>query len=214
MVQSTIKNIILDFGGVLLNIDYNKTIEAFKQLGIPHFEKMYAQLHQTDLFNQFEKGEISKEQFIEELKSFLPTNITDDAIVHAWNAMLLNFPKERLDLLLHLKQNYNLVLLSNTNFIHIEQFNLNLYSEHGISSLKPFFQTIYFSCEMGMKKPDIEIFLEVCLKEDFLPSETLFIDDSPQHIEGALRAGINAYLLDTKKENIIELLHRLQLIKK
>jgi len=204
-----IKNIILDLGGVLLNINYQLTIDAFVKLGIEDFKSLYTQANQTDLFNQLEKGEISNADFIKGVKEFLPKNVSNQDIIHAWNAMLLDLPKERLEFLLELKSKYNTVLLSNTNNIHLDHFHKELLSVHNKESLNTYFKKVYFSCDMGMRKPDAEIFETLCKNEGFSPQETLFIDDSVQHVEGAKSIGIQAHLLDVKKDNVIRLVRSL-----
>jgi|SRR5690554_762388 len=204
-----IKNIILDLGGVLLNIDYHLTISSFKSLGIENFEELYSQANQSNLFNDFETGHIERDEFIERIAKGLPNSVSQKALVDAWNAMLLDFPEERLAFLLQLKEKYNTVLLSNTNTIHLEFFHKQLKAVHKIDSLDNHFNTTYFSCDMKMRKPNPEIFLKVCKEEDFNPKETLFIDDSIQHVEGAKIAGLHAYYLDVKTNNIIDLLNSL-----
>jgi putative hydrolase of the HAD superfamily len=204
-----IKNVILDLGGVLLNINYQLTIDAFINLGIEDFQNLYTQANQSDLFNRFEKGKISNKEFVAGIKSYLPEAISEQEIITAWNAMLLDFPRERLDFLLELKSKYNTVLLSNTNAIHVEFFQNQLNEVYGKKSLVPFFNEVYLSCEMGMRKPDAEIFETVCKKEDFNPNDTLFIDDTIQHIEGATSIGIHAHYLDVKQTNVIDLVRSL-----
>lgn len=200
-----IKNIILDLGGVLLNIDYSLTINSFKSLGITNFDVLFTQAQQSQMFNQFEKGGVGSDEFLVELNKFLPSSSKDE-IIHAWNAMLLDFPKERFSFLLGLKEKYNTVLLSNTNPLHINYFHQQLKLVHRIDSLDDYFKNTYFSFEMGMRKPDPEIFLKVCELEGFNPKETLFIDDTLQHVEGAKLAGLNAFHLDIKSMDIVRLL--------
>lgn len=204
-----VRNIIFDLGGVLLNINYQLTIDAFISLGIEDFHNLYSQANQSNLFDGFEKGDISTEDFIKGIKSYLPKNISEKDVVDAWNAMLLDLPKERLDFLFELKSDYNTVLLSNTNAIHIDYFHQQLYEVYGKSSLAPYFNEVYFSCDLGMRKPDAEIFETICSNEGFDPAETLFIDDSIQHIEGAASIGIQAHYLDVKKNDVITLLRSL-----
>jgi putative hydrolase of the HAD superfamily len=204
-----IRNIILDLGGVLLNIDYFKTIEAFEELGIPDFQKLFTQAKQEHLFDKYESGLIDSNIFIEGLQKKLPAHISEADIKTAWNAMLLNFPEERLDFLLKLKQDYNTVLLSNTNPIHLEAFHKILKKENGIDSLDNYFDKVHFSSDMGKRKPSPEIFLEVCHEHGFKPSETLFIDDTEQHVVGAKSAGLQAVHLDVKKQDVIQLLDSL-----
>jgi putative hydrolase of the HAD superfamily len=204
-----IKNIILDLGGVLLNIDYYKTIEAFKDLGIPNFEELFTQAKQEHLFDKYESGLINSNDFLEGLKKKLPSTISELDIKTAWNAMLLNFPDDRLDYLIQLKQKYNTALLSNTNPIHLEAFHKIIQENNGIDSLDAFFDKVYFSSNMGMRKPSPEIFIEVCNLQGFNPSETLFIDDTLQHVEGAKKAGLKAAHLDVTNQDVIQLLDSL-----
>lgn len=204
-----IKNIILDLGGVLLNIDYHLTIDAFKKIGIENFDELYTQANQTDIFDDFETGAIGAAQFINGLAKYLPQSTNEKIITNAWNAMLLDFPKERLNFLMQLKEKYNTALLSNTNTLHLDFFNKQLKEIHKLESLRTHFKQTYYSCYMGMRKPNPEIFIEVCKLEGFKPAETLFIDDSMQHVEGAKEAGLHAYYLNVKTNDVINLVNTL-----
>ncbi|HAP68902.1 MAG TPA: hypothetical protein DCR04_04125 [Flavobacteriales bacterium] len=200
------QNIIFDFGGVVLNLDYQLTIGAFKKLGLPNFEANFTQLAQTALFDNFERGEISPKEFRKGLNEAFEEPIEDEKLDHAWNAMLLDLPIERLHLLSQIREEKKLVLLSNTNEIHVEAFESNLKLKHGHNDLSGYFETVYYSCRVGMRKPESRIFHHVLEEEGFDPSETLFIDDSPQHIEGARKVGLYAYHLRADQgETILDL---------
>jgi HAD superfamily hydrolase (TIGR01509 family) len=191
-----IEAVIFDLGGVLINLDYERTSEAFKQLGMTHFDETYSQLQQTDLFDRFEIGEISSFHFINRVLDQLPAGISGNKVVHAWNAMILDFPVERLEWLLKLKQEKRIFLLSNTNTLHMEKVRRSLESAVGHQRLEDYFETVYLSCEVGMRKPHPEIFQHVCRIEALDPATTLFIDDTLQHVEGARKAGLNALHLE------------------
>lgn len=198
--MSEIKNIIFDLGGVIINLDIPKTIMEFNKLSSKPFESVYTQLQQSPLFDQFDKGEITETDFIEQLKSHLKPQVSSTQILDAWNAMLLDFPIHRLQLLNNLKTKYRLFLLSNTNESHINRFEADLQKQHGYKNLEPFFEKVYYSCRIGMRKPDAEIFDFVLQQHNLVANQTLFIDDSPQHVEGALKTGIRAYLLEKHKD--------------
>jgi glucose-1-phosphatase len=187
---SNIKNIIFDLGGVIINIDYRLTANAFKNLGIPQFDTLFSQLKQTPLFDLFETGKISSQEFRSELKKAIPFSITDSQINIAWNAMLLDFPPQKIELLQKIKNKYRTFLLSNTNEIHTEKFNIILQNQTGYNSLEPLFEKVYLSHKIGLRKPDKAIFDLVLNENKLKPAETLFIDDSPQHIEAAQQCGI------------------------
>ncbi len=191
-----VKNIILDFGGVLLDLNYMRTQQAFVDLGCKNFEQIYSQAQQTDLFNQFDKGEVSEKVFFEELKNLsgLKT-ITINDIKHAWNAMLINLPEENYTLLKELKNKYRVFLLSNTNETHITAFEKLIPETCPLPEFESMFEKIYYSCRINLRKPDVECFLYVLNDSNLNPAETIFIDDSIQHIEGAKKSGIAPYWL-------------------
>ena len=195
MIQG-VKHIIFDLGGVLLNIDYKLTENAFIEAGIKNFPELYGQLQQTSLFDKWEMGMITREEFISTLQSASTTPLTEDQVLAAWNAMLLDFPVRRLQILQQLRLYYDLFLLSNTNEVHEEAFNDILLRSHGIPGIGLFFDRVYFSHRMGMRKPMKEIFERVLEDNGLKPGETLFIDDSPQHIAAAKEAGIQTIYLE------------------
>ena len=191
MINEHIDTIIFDFGGVLINIDYHKTIEAFKELGIEDFEERYSQADQISLFNDLEIGKISAQRFVNELLQLLPQGTSPNQVVHAWNAMLLDVPQSSVDLLKKLKGKYRLFLLSNTNEIHIPRA-LKEWKKTSDTEFYNCFEQVYLSHEIGMRKPNEEIFEYVCREQAITPENAMFIDDSAQHIEGARKVGLNA----------------------
>ncbi len=191
-----IRHIIFDLGGVLLNIDYKLTEEAFIKLGITDFPHLYSQLQQTTLFDGYETGRIDTETFIAELVKTAGVQLSADQVTNAWNAMLLDFPLRRLQILQQLRLHHDLLLLSNTNEIHERAFNKILMDNHSIPNIGVFFDKIYLSHRVGMRKPDAEIFERILSDTGFKPADTLFIDDSPQHIEGAGKLGIQTIYLE------------------
>jgi FMN phosphatase YigB (HAD superfamily) len=198
------KNIIFDFGGVIINIDYNLSAAAFKDMGLSNFDEFFSKAKQKQLFDLYEKGLITSHEFRTELRSAFNIKPSNEAINKAWNAMLLDLPQERLDLLKKLKSTHRTFLLSNTNEIHIETIYDMLANKMGVPDLSEYFEKIYFSYQMKMRKPDTEIFHHVLKENSLKASETLFIDDSPQHLEGAKKLGIHTYYLDVSKESIID----------
>jgi len=196
------KAIIFDLGAVILNINYQNTIDEFTKLGMKNAATFYSKKVQTDLFNQIEIGIISSNEFLKALQK--ETNNANIAQVEqAWNAMLLDLPEKRLQLIKNLKNNYIIYLLSNTNAIHIDAFKKQLGDKKWLAFCE-LFDKMYLSHELGLRKPDIQIF-EYILKEQKLKAEeVVFIDDSPQHIAGAKKLGIHCHhLLDN--EDIITL---------
>jgi FMN phosphatase YigB (HAD superfamily) len=191
--------IIFDLGGVLIDIDYQATTWAFQELGVLDFEQHYNQLQQESLFDSFEKGEISGQHFINKLMDIVPNGITPNQIVIAWNAMLCDFPLKKIELLGQVRKTHQTFLLSNTNEIHMPI----VFRKWNNSSNLPFnelFEQVYLSFEIGKRKPDVETFQWVINDNNLNPERTLFIDDSPQHIEGAKKAGLNTHFYQSEGE--------------
>ncbi len=199
-----VKNIIFDLGGVLLNIDYNKTTSAFKELGIQNFDELFSQFKANELFEKLETGHISEEAFYQSIQQYSGKQLDVDQIKIAWNAMLLDFRLPSLSILDELKKKYNIFLLSNTNSIHHKAFEKILLNETGKESLNGYFIKSYYSHLIGMRKPYPETYLFVLNDAAIKPGETLFIDDSINNIETALELGITCHhLLATEKiENL------------
>jgi glucose-1-phosphatase len=191
--------IIFDLGGVILNIDYNLTRIAFEKLGVRNFDEMYSQSGADILFSQLETGKISEENFCNELNRCTGLQLSPTEILQAWCAMLLNFREESLAFLDKLTPRYKLFLLSNTNHIHIPEFN-KIYNN--IERGKPFndfFDNAYYSCEIGLRKPDAECYNWVLQKENLVAGKTIFVDDSIQNVEAAGLAGMQTILLEPGK---------------
>lgn len=198
--------IIFDFGGVLFNIDYDAPAKAFKALGMDNFEAIYSKASQSDLFDKLETGRISNDDFIAELMKHVPSHVSKAEVLHAWNVILLDIPKPRIDLIHDLKNRYRTFLLSNTNAIHVAEFEKTIDSTMGLPFFRSAFEKIYYSNVIGIKKPYPETFLDVCKWNNLTPSKTLFIDDSVQHVIGAHRAGLLAYHLRVEETDICDVL--------
>lgn len=199
-----IEAIVFDLGGVILNIDYQLPVKAFKALGIDDFSKHFSQASQTALLDDYETGRISSEAFIAEVSKFVKPGTTEDQIRAAWNSILLDLPEQRLFSIEKAAENHRIFLLSNTNEIHIEEFNRYLLQTHRLPSLEPFFEKLYLSYEVGLRKPDAQIFEHVLSDAALKPESTLFIDDSVQHIQAASNLGILTYHL--QQEDICQFL--------
>ncbi|MBS1782558.1 MAG: HAD family phosphatase [Bacteroidetes bacterium] len=189
-----VKHILFDLGGVLINLDYNRTEQAFVNLGIKNFGEVFSQLKQTSLFDDLETGKITAATFFDELRILSGTNLSDDQITFAWNEMLLDFPVRRLEILQQLRLHYDLVLISNTNEIHETAFNKIIKQAHGVS-LASFFDRYYLSHKIGLRKPDPIVFQRILKDCGFDAKHTLFIDDNAQNVEAAQSVGIQSIFL-------------------
>jgi glucose-1-phosphatase len=185
--------IIFDLGGVIYDIDYQRTIDTFIALGADPQKVMYSQAAQSGLFDDYETGKISSDVFVEALQREMPQGISKQEIQNAWNAILIGQPPHRLDFLKELRKRIPIFLLSNTNALHIELIYEQLKNEFGVEGYAPFFDEVFLSFELGLRKPHVETFQEVIRRSGVNPQTTLFIDDSPQHLVGAQQAGLQTY---------------------
>lgn len=201
-----IRSVIFDLGGVILPIDYQLTLKKFEEIGFENFQQTFTQAAQNHTFDLLDKGLIAPAAFRDEIRKLAAKNIPDAHIDEAWNAMLLDFIPSRLHVLEQVKRCCNTYLLSNTNEIHYDVYIKQLKAQTGLESLSLFFNKEYYSHHIHMRKPDAAPF-ELILRENNLKaSETLFIDDTLQHVEGARRVGLNAYHLRVTEGESIEVL--------
>ena len=193
-----VNTIIFDFGDIFINLDKEAPVLAFNKLGLYDWNDDLRTIN-----SQFEKGQISESNFIEGFQKYLP-NASNEEVRAAWNTILLDFPLYRLEFLQLLTSKYRLFLLSNTDSIHIDTFQHKV----GESFYRDFYQCfekVYFSIELGMRKPDAEIFNYVIQKNDLSPKRTLFIDDKKENTDAAAALGINVWNLQVGKEDVVQL---------
>ena len=189
-----IRNIIFDLGGVLLNIDPQRTIDAFAKLGMPQLVSNSGLSYDHDIFFRMEQGQISPEEFRNGIQKLLPKPVSNEAIDEAWTAMLLDFPEIRVQLVKKMAKSYRIFLFSNTNAIHVAKYHANFRKQHGfeVSSL---FEKDFYSNEIGFRKPTAESFQEIIRLSGIDPKESLFIDDSKQNVDAAIASGLNGFWL-------------------
>jgi glucose-1-phosphatase len=183
-----IQNVIFDLGGVLLNVDYNLTRQAFAKLGVEHFDDMYSQATADKLFQNLETGAIDEETFYKELNACTGLNLSPTEIQQAWNGMLLDFREKSLEFLDQIKGKYRLFLLSNTNFIHMDAFNKIYHRKPRTKNFDDHFNKAFYSCRMGFRKPDDICYACLINEVNIDPEKTLFIDDSLGNIAAAKSA--------------------------
>ncbi len=201
----SIRNIIFDFGGVLFAIEYNAPAREFSKLGWDGFTSEYAQAAQSDVYDRLEIGDISVEAFWNYLYQKMP-DVPQQAVRDAWNSILLHPIAERIAAVPQIKNaGYRTFLLSNTNATHVPEFEQMMKDSGDYNHFKAGFEAIHYSQELGKRKPHPETFLHLCEIHQILPSETLFIDDSIQHVEGAKKAGLQTLHLTPEKDLLIEL---------
>lgn len=194
--MQNIKNIIFDYGNVIFNIDFNRVAEAWKQLGINNAAEFYGHRQQDPVFNLLERGEISVADFRDRIRELSgKPDLTDEQIDGAWNTIFLDIPQGNHELLQQVKAKYRTFLLSNINAIHYDYVHSYLQKEFGMANNDDLFEKIYYSHLVGKRKPDAEIFEQVLNENNLDPAETLFIDDSPQHLETAQKLGMQTYLM-------------------
>lgn len=198
-----IKNIIFDLGGVLLNLDIPKTTAAFEALGAPEFKNLFGLGRAESFLKAYEVGYIDDDQFVTDLQQ-LTGGRSRNEVVHAWNAMLLDFPKERFELLASLRKKYNLFLFSNTNAIHLSAFHKTFSDNFNGASLDAEFSKAWYSHLIKLRKPDVEAFEFVISDGQLNPAETAFVDDALVNVEGARKAGLHGIHLEPGK-NILEI---------
>ena len=193
-----IKNIIFDLGGVLLNVEMKKTIEAFARLGWKETDQQGNSQTRLAVFENLETGADSQIRFRENIRKMLPGRPADDEIDHAWNAMLLGFFPGTVDYLSELKSGYSLYLLSNTNILHLKHFRAIFFNDYGFPIDKLFKKT-YYSHEIGFRKPNPMAYLKVLEDAALIPGKTLFVDDLKANTDAAAELGMKVLNIEAGK---------------
>jgi len=200
--MSTIKNIIFDYGNVIFMLDFMKSQRAWEEIGINNSNEFYGHRVQDPIFTAFEDGSATTEEFRTYIRQKIGNpGLTDAQIDSAWNGLLVGVAPGNHELLLSLKPRYRTFLLSNINPIHYDYIMDYLQKEFGFAGNDHLFEKVYYSHLVGKRKPNAEIFEQVLNENGLDPAETLFIDDSPQHIATATQLGIQTYLM-TAPDNI------------
>jgi len=200
--MATIKNIIFDYGNVIFMLDFMKSQKAWEEIGINNSNEFYGHRVQDPIFTAFEDGSATAEEFRAYIRQKIGNpDLTDAQIDSAWNGLLVGIAPGNHELLLSLKPKYRTFLLSNINPIHYDYIMDYLQNEFGFTGNDHLFEKVYYSHLVGKRKPNAEIFEQVLNENNLDPAETLFIDDSPQHIATATKLGIQTYLM-TAPDNI------------
>lgn len=199
-----INTIIFDFGDIFINLEKDAPIIEFKKLGLTEWSTDLQELNRN-----FETGKISELQFIEGFQKYIP-DASIEEIRHAWNSIIPDstIPLYRLEFLQKLSTKYRLFLLSNTDAMHIEKFQ----HKAGMSFYRDFYQCfekIYFSFEMGLRKPDAEIFNYVIKKHNLVPKRTLFVDDKKENTDAAKAIGLQVWNLQVGQEDVVNLFEKI-----
>lgn len=189
--MSAIKNIVFDFGNVLFDLDLPAIGREIQQLVGDEYETVRERLQKSGVFELYETGGLSTEEFIDAIRFAGPTPLSIEQVTRAWNSIFIGMPRERFDMLLRLRQQYNVFLLSNINELHAAWIDDYMLREHGLSDFQPrYFDGVYYSHLIRLRKPGREIYEYVLADAEILPQETLFIDDLEENVAAARELGI------------------------
>ncbi len=192
-MNTKIKNIIFDLGGVILDIDENVVYKELEKMGIEISELAHSKEF-MEILSKFDTGIYTAATFRKKTKQFIgQEKITDQKFDSIWNAMLLDIPRERIEAIEKVKKHYKIFLMSNTNVIHYDLYVRDLQLRFGYNEFDELFNKSYFSFAEHLEKPDPRFFELILDHEHLLPEETLFIDDTAENIEAAKSLGINTY---------------------
>ena len=191
-MDKKIRNIVFDLGGVLVDLDFKAAINGLQKAGFANVKEQLQAFDREGIFQKFELGEMSADEFRSAIRENSTVSLTDEEVDGLWNAMLLEVPREKLELILHLRGKYMVYLLSNTNSIHWDYVCKNAFNYRGFR-VNDYFEETFLSYEMHLAKPDKAIFEKVLEEANLLPEETLFIDDSEANCKAASELGIHTH---------------------
>lgn len=195
-----IKNVIFDLGEVFTDVHFHKTTTAFNQLAEGGSIDLFSYEKQSSLFDWIETGKITPENFVKALQDRLKPNTSEREIGAAWTALLGETHLDKLELANALRPKFKTFILSNTNSMHIEAIYKELKINHKVHGLEPFFDKVYFSHDIGYRKPDAAAYLVVLNQNNLKASETIFIDDKLENTQAAAALGMEVIQLVDKEE--------------
>lgn len=203
-MSSTIDTIIFDFGGILLDLDYEKTYRPFKKL-FKLSEGLFPADYQL-IMDEYEMGLFSEGSFMHRLQRKVDHVVTERDILDAWNGMLLDLPQRRLDFVIELRKQYDVYLLSNTNHTHINYLHRVMLPKIEVVQFEEtYFKKVYYSHEVKMRKPNHNIYEHVIADSGVDPTKSIFIDDNFDNVRAAQEVGLHAVRHDPTKEIMEEL---------
>ena len=191
-MDKNIKNIVFDLGGVLIDLDFKSAINGLQKAGFTNVKEQLQAFDREGIFQKFELGEISADEFRASIRENSNVSLTDEEVDSLWNLMLLEIPREKLELILDLRSKYMVYLLSNTNSIHWDYVCKNAFNYRGFR-VNDYFEKTFLSFEMHLAKPDKAIFEKMLEDANLLAEETLFIDDLEANCKAAEEVGIHAH---------------------
>jgi putative hydrolase of the HAD superfamily len=199
-----IKNILFDFGGVIINIDPLSVVHELAKMGVDNGLELHHKLSERNAFVRLEKSEISPAEFRDMVREFSGKDLTDQQIDTAWNSIIKEIPTYRIEEIERLKKNYGVYLLSNSNSIHYDYYSQYVSEKFGYESLDAIFDRAWYSFRMGLYKPDPEIFRKVLEEGNLVADETVFIDDMERNVEAAIQVGLKGYHLK-EGEDVVDI---------
>ena len=191
-MDKKIRNIVFDLGGVLVDLDFKAAINGLQEAGFANVKEQLLAFDREGIFQKFELGEMNADEFRAAIRENSTVTLTDEEVDALWNLMLLEVPREKLELILELRGKYMVYLLSNTNSIHWDYVCKNAFNYRGFR-VEDYFEETFLSYEMHLAKPDKAIFEKVLSDANLLAEETLFIDDSEANCKAAQEVGIHAH---------------------
>ncbi|WP_321438708.1 HAD family phosphatase [uncultured Bacteroides sp.] len=187
-----IKNIVFDFGGVIVNLSREAAVKKFEEIGVANADELLDAYHQTGLFLEVEDGTLTAEEFRKKLSVVAGKELTYDQVFQGWFGFVIDVPLCRLEYLLELRKKYKLYILSNTNpFIMGWARSTDFTSAE--RPLDDYFDKIYTSYEIKQVKPGRKIFEYMIQDAGLLPEETLFVDDGSSNIKMAKELGMQTF---------------------
>lgn len=201
-IPKNIKCILFDLGGVVINIDWKRSVYAFCDLTGKSFDELNQMMRKEELVQGIETGKLNPQEFREWFRKLFNKKIDNKSIDSAWNAMLLDIPTERIKLIQELRNNYSVMCLSNTNEIHIRDFNSKLSAVSTLNNLEELMHKTYYSHLLETRKPDPKAWTIILEENQLEPESVLYFEDNKINHQVALNLGINSVLID--QQNTIE----------
>lgn len=198
-MMKDIKTVIFDLGGVLMDLNKQRCIDAFVRLGFTDIEEYLGEYEQKGMFMELEDGTISADEFHDKIRNHIGKPVTDQQIDDAFNLFLVGIPDYKLTMLLQLRKKYRVFMLSNTNPVMFEGRIPEVFRTQGLD-ISDYFDKFYLSYQLGATKPNPVVFEKIISDAGIQPNETLFLDDSRRNTDAAEALGFRTYLTAPRED--------------
>tara|TARA_A100001037_G_scaffold98615_1_gene90047 strand:- start:56 stop:670 length:615 start_codon:yes stop_codon:yes gene_type:complete len=185
-VRGTIDLLLFDLGGVLIDLDFSRMYRAWAAHSRLSPDAIERRFRMDEAYERHERGELDAQGYFAHLRGLLELEGSDEEVGFGWNQMFVGLIEETVEALKRIGPNVRMCAFTNSNRAHERYWR----SEY--AGALEVFEHIFVSSTIRARKPEREAFEIITQSTGVRADRTLFFDDTPANVEGALAAGLRA----------------------